>query len=57
MNPYLIRLKLAQELDLMLRAQDTPPYECVNPKWSTDMKKILYGLPIVEDSPDCADVI
>lgn len=57
MNPYLIRLKLAQELDLMLRAQDTPPYECVNPKWSTDMKKILYGLPIVEDNSDCADVI
>lgn len=57
MNPYLIRLKLAQELDFMLRAQDTPPYERVSLKWDIDTKKILYGLPIVEDNSDCADVI
>ena len=57
MNPYLIRLKLAQELDFMLRAQDTPPYERVSSKWDIDTKKILYGLPIVEDNSDCADVI
>lgn len=39
MNPYLIRLKLAQELDFMLRAQDNPPYKRVSSKWSTDTKK------------------